>query len=73
MQDFCGRVLKGSLRHNGLKTDVCCRASKTTEGGFRRRHTSIKRSCKELHEAKEVYWLNKGLSAADLALLGTLG
>ena len=31
------------------------------------------RSCKELHEAKEVYWDNKGLSAADLALLGTLG
>ena len=31
------------------------------------------RSCKELREAKEVYWDNTGLSAADLALLGTLG
>ena len=30
------------------------------------------RSCKELREAKEVYWDNTGLSAADLALLGTL-
>eukprot|EP00964_Phaeocystis_antarctica_P026344 scaffold14840_cov66-Phaeocystis_antarctica.AAC.3 len=31
------------------------------------------RSCKALREAKEVYWHDKGLSAADLALLGTLG
>eukprot|EP00964_Phaeocystis_antarctica_P026347 scaffold14840_cov66-Phaeocystis_antarctica.AAC.6 len=31
------------------------------------------RSCKELREAKEVNWHSKGLSAADLALLGTLG
>eukprot|EP00964_Phaeocystis_antarctica_P112197 scaffold76400_cov69-Phaeocystis_antarctica.AAC.1 len=31
------------------------------------------RSCKELREAKEVHWGNKGLSSADLALLGTLG
>ena len=31
------------------------------------------RSCKELREAKEVYWGGKGLTAADLALLGTLG
>eukprot|EP00964_Phaeocystis_antarctica_P085168 scaffold53745_cov66-Phaeocystis_antarctica.AAC.1 len=30
------------------------------------------RSCKELREAKQVYWLAKGLTAADLALLGTL-
>eukprot|EP00964_Phaeocystis_antarctica_P064704 scaffold38950_cov68-Phaeocystis_antarctica.AAC.9 len=31
------------------------------------------RSCKELREAKKVSWYDKGLSAADLALLGTLG
>ena len=31
------------------------------------------RSCKELREAKVLYWTDKGLSAADLALLGTLG
>ena len=31
------------------------------------------RSCKELREAKKVNWHNRGLSAADLALLGTLG
>ena len=30
-------------------------------------------SCKELREAKEVYWYNKCLSSTDLALLGTLG
>eukprot|EP00964_Phaeocystis_antarctica_P083835 scaffold52769_cov63-Phaeocystis_antarctica.AAC.3 len=30
-------------------------------------------SCKELREAKKVQWLKKGLTAADLALLGTLG
>ena len=30
-------------------------------------------SCKELREAKQVVWINKGLSADDLALLGTLG
>ena len=31
------------------------------------------RSCKELREAKKVECCDKGLSAADLALLGTLG
>ena len=31
------------------------------------------RSCKELRVAKEVYLLNKDLTAADLGLLGTLG
>ena len=31
------------------------------------------RSCKELREAKEIDWRNKGLSADDLALLGKLG
>eukprot|EP00964_Phaeocystis_antarctica_P142549 scaffold107832_cov54-Phaeocystis_antarctica.AAC.2 len=31
------------------------------------------RSCKELREAKQVGWMNKGLFAADLTLLGTLG
>ena len=31
------------------------------------------RSCKELREAKKVCWIHKGLSSADLALLGTLG
>eukprot|EP00964_Phaeocystis_antarctica_P127425 scaffold91096_cov62-Phaeocystis_antarctica.AAC.3 len=31
------------------------------------------RSCKELREAKHANWHNKGLTAADLALLGTLG
>jgi len=31
------------------------------------------RSCKELREAKEVWSLNKGLTADELALLGTLG
>eukprot|EP00964_Phaeocystis_antarctica_P051386 scaffold29973_cov61-Phaeocystis_antarctica.AAC.2 len=31
------------------------------------------RSCKELREANTVRWFNKGLSAADLTLLGTLG
>eukprot|EP00964_Phaeocystis_antarctica_P034219 scaffold19439_cov56-Phaeocystis_antarctica.AAC.1 len=30
-------------------------------------------SCKELREAKEVKWTNKGLSAAELSLLGKLG
>ena len=31
------------------------------------------RSCKELREAKRAVWNNTGLSAADLATLGTLG
>jgi hypothetical protein len=31
------------------------------------------RSCKALREAKRVVWSNKGLSATDLATLGTLG
>ena len=31
------------------------------------------RSCKELREAKMVRWFNKGLTLADLGLLGTLG
>ena len=31
------------------------------------------RSCKELREAKKVHWTARDLSAADLALLGTLG
>ena len=31
------------------------------------------RGCKELREAKEIQWQNKGLIAADLKLLGTLG
>eukprot|EP00964_Phaeocystis_antarctica_P111901 scaffold76159_cov51-Phaeocystis_antarctica.AAC.3 len=31
------------------------------------------RSCKELREAKVAHWIDGGLSAADLALLGTLG
>ena len=31
------------------------------------------RSCKELREAKEVRWDGKGLTATDLATLGTLG
>ena len=31
------------------------------------------RSCKELREATHAQWRNKGLNAADLALLGTLG
>ena len=30
------------------------------------------RNCKELREAKKVGWRGKGLSAADLATLGTL-
>ena len=30
-------------------------------------------SCKELREAKMVDWRNKGLTAADISLLGTLG
>ena len=30
------------------------------------------RSCKALREAKEIKWLNKGLSATDLATLGKL-
>ena len=30
-------------------------------------------SCKELREAKKAVWINKGLTADDLALLGTLG
>ena len=29
-------------------------------------------SCKELREAKEAFWVNKGLTVADLALLGML-
>ena len=32
-----------------------------------------KRSCKELRETKAAHWFDKGLTAADLALLGTLG
>ena len=31
------------------------------------------RSCKQLREAKTIDWRGKGLSAADVALLGTLG
>ena len=31
------------------------------------------RSCKELREAKQVHWNNKGVTVADLELLGTLG
>eukprot|EP00964_Phaeocystis_antarctica_P040023 scaffold22878_cov69-Phaeocystis_antarctica.AAC.1 len=31
------------------------------------------RSCKELREAKQVHWNNKGVTVADLTLLGTLG
>ena len=31
------------------------------------------RSCKEMHEAKLVYWWNTEFTADDLALLGTLG
>eukprot|EP00964_Phaeocystis_antarctica_P024145 scaffold13520_cov57-Phaeocystis_antarctica.AAC.2 len=31
------------------------------------------RSCKELREAKHIVWYNKGLTVADLVLLGTLG
>ena len=31
------------------------------------------RSCKELREAKNVWWENTGLTAGELALLGTLG
>ena len=31
------------------------------------------RSCKELREAKKVNWYNKGLTVADLTMLGTLG
>ena len=31
------------------------------------------RSCKELREAKEFHWVNMGLTADELALLGTLG
>ena len=30
-------------------------------------------SCKELREAQKVFWVNKGLTAPDLATLGTLG
>ena len=36
-------------------------------------HKMGMRSCKELREAKEVCWFKKGLSAADLATLGSLG
>ena len=31
------------------------------------------RTCKELREAKVIYWTDRGLSTADLAVLGTLG
>ena len=31
------------------------------------------RSCKELRDANEIAWLGRGLTAADLSLLGTLG
>ena len=31
------------------------------------------RDCKELHEATEIHWVEKGLSAADLATLAKLG
>ena len=31
------------------------------------------RSCMALREAKEVSWINEGLTAGELALLGTLG
>eukprot|EP00964_Phaeocystis_antarctica_P005139 scaffold2801_cov63-Phaeocystis_antarctica.AAC.4 len=36
-------------------------------------HKAELRSCKELREAKQVDWRNKGLFSDDLALLGTLG
>ena len=36
-------------------------------------HKMGMRSCKELREAKEVRWYFKGLSAADLTTLATLG
>ena len=36
-------------------------------------HKMGMRSCKELREAKAVHWDHKGLSATDLATLGTLG
>ena len=36
-------------------------------------HKMGMRSCKELREAKVVSWMHKGLSAADLTTLGTLG
>ena len=36
-------------------------------------HKAGVRSCKELREATGFYWHNKGLTAADLATLGTLG
>ena len=36
-------------------------------------HKLGRRSCKELREAKSIVCINKGLTAADLALLGTLG
>ena len=56
--------LTQSLRQQ-LRTDHEVAAALCRKLGFR--------SCKELREAKTVKWIFKGLSATDLALLGTLG
>ena len=40
---------------------------------MRRPHKVGLWGCKELRQAKSIFWVNKDLSAADLALLDTLG
>jgi len=48
---------------------LCLKLRKRSLGGSTDRAL---RSYKELREAKEVYWIGRGLNAADLALLGKL-
>eukprot|EP00964_Phaeocystis_antarctica_P087109 scaffold55232_cov63-Phaeocystis_antarctica.AAC.2 len=61
---------EAAAAHLCLKVGM--RRRSTDEGGPQSRRRSA-RSCKELREAKEIYSHDKGLTAADLALLGTLG
>ena len=44
-----------------------------TQSSFSSRNHKTGRTCKELREAKVIYWTDRGLSTADLAVLGTLG
>ena len=50
---------RASRRNHEAAAALCCKAGL--------------RSCKELREAKDVAWRHTGLSATDLATLGTLG
>ena len=58
------RALMPALRQQ-LRTEYESAAALCRKTGMR--------SCKELREAKDVFWHNKGLFSADLATLGKLG